>query len=228
LYFDVPPDITPATTGAWTAVDVSSYVDAATDGVILLVNSTSSADRDYAIREIGSSDSATGNELGPYGSTMYVVGIDGADRFEAYIQDAAVSIYLVGRTKGSVTYYGADVAVSDPAPGAWQSLDAGSYAVPAGANGLILSVANTSASAYLKLGVRHGASTDEWNGDIEPGTHLQAGVGLRDDNQWDEWMEGGSIEVTIVAYTSLTPLDVHAHRHPHTHRRRRREAEHRR
>ena len=209
IYFDVPPEITPATTGAWTAVDVSSYVDAATDGVILLVNSTSSADRDYGVRETGSSDSATGYELGPYGSSMYLVGIDGSDSFDAYIQDAAVSIYLVGRTKGSVTYYSSDISVPDPATGAWQSLDADSHGIPAGANGLVLRAVNTSTSSNLKLGIRHGASTDEHSGDIELGTHLQAGVGLRDDNLWDEYIEGGSLEVYIAAYTRLTPLDVH-------------------
>ncbi len=49
-YFAVPPDITPATTSAWTTVDVSAQVDASADGVILLVYSESPQDRDYAIR----------------------------------------------------------------------------------------------------------------------------------------------------------------------------------
>jgi hypothetical protein len=210
MYFDIPPGITPATTSSWSTVDVSAYVDDGTDGVILIIYSTSSADHDYAIHEIGSSDASTGYELDPYGNTMYMVDLDGSNRFEAYVQDNAISIYLVARTKGSVVYYDDDIAVTDPLNGEWQTLDADDYGIPAGANAVVLRLANTSLTLDQKLGLRHGASTDNWDANIGSGTHLQGVAALRDDNRWDEYMESAASDVYIAAYTLLLPVDVHA------------------
>jgi dipeptidyl aminopeptidase/acylaminoacyl peptidase len=210
VYFGVPPDITPATTGAWTTIDVSDYVDSSTDGVILLVDSTASADRDFAIREIGSGDSTTSRELGQYGSTMYVSGIDASDQFQVYIEDSSVKVYLVARTKGSVVYYSTDVSVADPATGSWQELDADDSGVPTGANGVILAVSNTSPTTDLKLGTRHGKSTHDWNADIGDGTHLQGIAGLDDGNQWEQYTQDADLDISIAAYTRLTPADIHA------------------
>ena len=44
-YNNTPPDITPGTKAQWVAVDVSAYVDANADGVILFVDSTEGAQR---------------------------------------------------------------------------------------------------------------------------------------------------------------------------------------
>ena len=116
-YFATPPDVTPSTTTAWTTVDVSSHVDAATDGVVLYIDSVTTTVQAYGVREVGSTDSTTNRGLEGYGSTMYLVGIDGSDHLEAYIQSAAVKVYLVAQTKGSVVYYTDDVLATYPAPG---------------------------------------------------------------------------------------------------------------
>jgi hypothetical protein len=210
VYFDVPPDITPATTGAWATVDVSACVDDSTDGIMLLVDSTASADRDFAVREVGSGDSTTSHELEEYGNSIYVAGIDASDQFQVYVEDSSVKVYLVARTKGSVVYYGTDVTVTDPATGSWQELDADDVSVPSGANGIILEIANTSSSDDYKLGVRHGESTHDWNADIGDGTHLQGLAGLDDGNQWEQYTQDASLDVSIAAYTRLTPADIHA------------------
>ena len=199
-YFTTPPDITPSTTSSWTTVDVSSHVDTGADGVILLIDSTSSSDRDYAIREIGSSFSTTNRELEEYGNTMYLVGINGSDQFEVRIQSTLVKIYLVGQTKGSVVYYTDDIAVSDPSTNSWQELDADTYSIPAEANGLVFRAENTG-STDRKTGFRHADSVDDWNKDLGGGTHFQSAIGLKADNTWDEFMERTAINVTIAAYT---------------------------
>ena len=207
-FFANPPDITPGTTGAWTPVDVSAYVDADADGVVLLVDSISSSNLDYAIREVGSSFN-TPRRLEGFTSTMWLVGLDGADQFEAYIQGSNVKIYLVGQTKGSVVYYTNDIAVTDPTTGSWQEIDADTYSVPAAANGLIFRIDNSN-SNRRKIGLRHGDSTDDWNADMGGITLLEAAAGLRDDNVWDEYMQATSVNVSIAAYTRLGRMDVHA------------------
>ena len=200
-YFATPPDITPSTTTAWTTVKVASHVDGSADGVVLFIESVTSTDQAFGIREVGSTYSTTNRELEDYGSTMYLVGIDASDQFEAYIQSAGVTIYLVAQTKGSVVYYTADLLATYPATGSWQELDADTQGVPAEADGLILLAEMATDAGDRRLTFRHGDSTDEWNGDIGSGTHFQAAVGINSANVWDEYMEHTSASVHIAAYT---------------------------
>lgn len=200
VYFNTPLDVTPTTENEWTTADVSAFVHADADGVILFIASTQDDDRDYGVREVGSSFSTTNRDLENRSSTMYLVGIDANDQFEVYHTDFDdVKFYLVGQTRGSVVYYSDDLAVSDPATGSFQEIDADTYAVPAVANGLILRV--TSASNDRISGLRHGDSTDTWTPDVGGDTHIQAAIGINDSNVWDEYIEDAEVDVTIAAYT---------------------------
>ena len=200
LFFNTPLDVTPDTEDEWTLADVSAFVDADADGVILFIVSTQDGDRVYGVREVGSSFSTTNRNLDNRSSTMYLVGIDANDQFEVYHEDFDDTKFcLVGQTKGSVVYYSNDLSVSDPATGSFQELDADTYTVPAVANGLILRV--VSASNDRISGLRHGDSTDAWTPDIGGGTHIQAAIGINDDNVWDEYIENSEVDVSIAAYT---------------------------
>ncbi|PKB71091.1 MAG: hypothetical protein BZY87_07120, partial [SAR202 cluster bacterium Io17-Chloro-G6] len=194
-YFSVPSDVTPGTTAAWTTVDVSAYVDSDADGVILLIDNIENAARNYGVREVESSFSTTTRKVGPYENTMYMVGIDGSDQFDAYIENSNIKVYLVAQTKGSVVYYTDDVAVSDPTLGSWQQLDADSDVVPAvssDAVGLLFWAENTDAAADHRTSFREGDSTDDWNGDLQRDTHLQGAVGITSANAWDEFVENAA------------------------------------
>ena len=211
-YFSLPSDITPGTTAAWTTVDVSAFVDADADGVILLIDNIENTARNYGVREVGSSFSITTRKVGPYENTMYMVGINGADQFDVYIENSNIKLYLVGQTKGSVVYYTNDIAVADPTLGSWQQLDADidvAPAVSADAVGLLFWAENTDAGADHRASVREGGSTDDWNGDIQRDTHLQAVVGINSANTWDEFLEDGSVNVSVAGYTRLVRMDVH-------------------
>ena len=200
LFFNTPLDVTPTTEDEWTNADVSAFVDADADGVILFILSTQDDDRDYGVLEIGSSFSTITTDLENRSSTMYVVGIDDNDQFEVYHEDYDdVKFYLVGQTKGSVVYYSDDLAVADPATGSFQEIDADTYSVPAVANGLILRVTSTGDDRIS--GIRRGDSTDTWTPDVGGGTHIQAAIGINDSNVWDEYIEDAEVDVTIAAYT---------------------------
>ncbi len=207
-YFDSPPDITPSSTATWTPVDLSGWVDPDARGVILLIDSISSNDRDYGIREVGSSFSTVTRELEEYGNTMYLVGLDGSYRFDAYIQDASVRIYLVGQTKSSVVYHVDDVPVADPIAGVWQELDADDLSVPTHAGGLLLYAVNNNSGSDRMFAVRPGSSGDDWSKDIGNHNHLQAFVALRGDNVWDEYIESGAADVFIAGFTRPPPARI--------------------
>ena len=201
-YFAVPPDVTPATTSAWTTVDVSSQVDASADGVILLVYSESPQDREYAIREVGSTDPKEDLGLRRYQSTMHVVGLNASKEFEAWIEHTALKLYLVAQTKGRFTYYVDDIVVADPSLDSWQTMDADDYAIPAAAGGLIMSVESDD---YGIMTFRHGDGSDNWgplSTNVDRDTLAQAPVGLNLANEWEEYMEIASKDVAIAAWVT--------------------------
>ena len=204
----VTPDITPGATGTWTTVDVSDNVDADADGVILLVDSISSAVQAYAIRDVGSAFNTTNRDLQQYGNTMYLVGLNAAKTFEAYIENSNVNIYLIAQTKGSVGYYINDIPVFD-ATSIWQQLDAGDYGIPAVAGGLIFWGENPTAGAY-DFSFRHADSNNDFNRDILSGSHFQAAAGLNAANQWDQDQAHTDLNASIAAYTRLVRVDAHA------------------
>ena len=170
-YFTVPPDITPVSSNQWTTVDVSNLVDSDADGVVLFVDSISGSDRDFGIQEVGAQQTTANEELEEYGNTMWLVGLSDSKHFVARLEDTNVKIYLVAQTKGSVVYYVTDMSVTNPPTGFWQTMDADDYGVLAAANGLIFRAFNSSGDPDddYKIGLRHGDSTDDWNGDIGGG-----------------------------------------------------------
>ena len=211
VYWSLPPDITPGTTGTWTTVDVASFVDDDTTGVILMLDSTG-ADVAYAVRETGSSFANTTIDLKGESNTMYFVGIDASDRFDIYLENSSINVYLVARTAGSVAYYVDDVVVADPLLKLWEPIDADTYSVPAVANGLIL-YAHNAEGKDKNFGIRENGSTDDWDKKLVKRSHGQGGVGLDADNIWEEYLEKETIDVSIAAYTmgpNLTDSDIHA------------------
>ena len=201
LYFSNPPDITSSAQDEWTIIDVSAYVDDDADGVILFIESVIPVKREYAIRESGSSFNITNRELEGYGNTMYLVGINARDQFDAFIENVEnMQVYLVAQTKGSVVYNLEDVLITDPAIGSWQEVDADDYNIPVEANGLFIRIENRDGSDQI-AGVRHGDSTDTWTPDVGNDTHLIAGTGINADNIWDEYMANTNLDFYISAYT---------------------------
>jgi len=201
LYFSNPPDITSSAQDEWTIIDVSAYVDDDADGVILFIDSVIPVKREYAIRESGSSFNITNRELEGYGNTMYLVGINARDQFDAFIENVEnMQVYLVAQTKGSVVYNLEDVLITDPAIGSWQEVDADDYNIPVEANGLFIRIENRDGSDQI-AGIRHGDSTDTWTPDVGNDTHLIAGTGINANNVWDEYMADTDLDFYIAAYT---------------------------
>ena len=204
-FFSVPPDITPVAQDQWTTVDVTANVDSDADGVILFLTSIKDVTTEYAIRETGSSFNTTNRELEDYGNTLYLVGLDALDQFDVFIEKVdEVKLYLVGQTKGSVVYNIEDVAVTDPATGSWQELDADDYNVPAEANGLFFRIVNTDNSDQIG-NIRHRDSTDAWTPDIGNDNHFIGGTGVDGNNLWDEYIEDTKVDFYIAAYTVPLP-----------------------
>jgi len=208
-YFKTPPDVTPTTFGAWTPVDVSTFVQSDADGVILLIRSVDAFDRNYGIREVGSSYNTTSMKVGTFANTMYLVGLNASQQFDAWIENANVEIYLVAQTMGSVVYYVDDIAVADPPFNIWTQLDADDspYLVDDAAVGLVFLL---EAGAPKKIGLRHGDSTDDWNNKVEENHHIQGAVGLNIANRWYTFIENTTAQTYIAAYTRLVRMDVHA------------------
>ena len=155
---------------------------------------------DYAVREIGSTDSDTANDIGNQANALYMVGVDSNDDFEVYLGTADIRIYMVGQTKQSAVYFINDVAVTDPTLNSWQQIDATLFSVTSTANGVVLRVENNQ-NKRNELGLRHGDSTDEWDKSIGANDHTGGIVGLNDLSEWGEYMNSANVDVSIAAYT---------------------------
>jgi hypothetical protein len=206
----IPPDVTPSTTTQWTTVDLSGVIDEDTTGVILMIDNTGNG-ADYAVREIGSTDSDITNGIGLQANALYMVGVDSNDDFEVYLGTADIKIYLVGQTKQSVVYFTNDVAVTDPSFNSWQQIDATAHSVPSTANGVVLRVENNQ-NKRNELGLRHGDSTDDWEKSIGANNHTGGIAGLNDLSEWGEYMNSTNVDVSIGAYTiyQTAAANIHA------------------
>ncbi|MCH8235390.1 MAG: hypothetical protein IIC29_04610 [Chloroflexi bacterium] len=210
-YYAVPPDITPGTTGSWTTIDVSSKVTDRATGVVLMIDATAN-EKTYGVRETGSAFSSTTHTVSAQGNTMYVVGIDDDNKFDIYLQDSSIKVYLVASSDRSLVFYVDDVAITDPTLNSWQPIDADTYSVPDGASGLFLYVQNNT-NQRNDFGVRKVGSTDDFDKGIWSDGHLQGPVGLDSTNTWEEYLSSSNVDVSIAAFTAgvnLGPTTLHA------------------
>ena len=86
--------------GTYHDIDVSAYVPAGAEGVVLEIVNPDGAEYDYCVRKNGSSDDfyngGGGRGIEPTGWTIQAIGVDVDRIFEAAMENAAVEIYIVG------------------------------------------------------------------------------------------------------------------------------------
>jgi hypothetical protein len=179
---------------------------------VILMIASSGNDSDYAVREIGSADSDTANVIPGQSNALYMVGIDGNNQSEAYLETADINIYMIAQTKGSVVYNVTDVAVTDPSFNSWQQIDATACGVPTAATGVIFHAENEQ-NKRNNLGLREGDSTDDWNKSLAQNAHLQGVAGLNGLSEWGQYQGSANITGSVAAYTlggTVLVADIHA------------------
>ncbi|WP_448578888.1 hypothetical protein [Thermosphaera sp.] len=108
-----PVDITPTTTGAWTTVNLSSYIPEGAYGVLLAFHNTSSTTMyEGDCRKTGSTDDFW-RKIRALFVKWYAVGVDSNRNVDIYIESTSVKVYLWGYFKPPITY----VNISDYASG---------------------------------------------------------------------------------------------------------------
>jgi hypothetical protein len=178
-YCESPIDISPAGTGAWVDVDVSSYMPAGATGAILHeVNTTGSA-RVYGVRKKGSTDTwMTQGDTSRANSHGYLmVGLDPNGVFELYQEENDVDTYLIGYTMSGATFFTNAVDKSIGTTAAWTDVDISSDTGADTAIGAIFIVRNTLAGDVLG-GVRKNGSTDDFYHEVDHGDAHVALVGV--------------------------------------------------
>ncbi len=153
-FFTNEIDKTPATLSTWIDVDVSGDgVPAGATGVILRLYG--GGGYTCAVRKNGSTDTRTPKPLFYTGA---MVGIDANRIFEAYVDNAACKVYLIGYTTDGTDFLTNSVDKTPATTGSWVDVDV-SANVPSGAMGVIVQLVDTSGTIYSG-GVRKNASTD--------------------------------------------------------------------
>jgi hypothetical protein len=155
-----PTDCTPGT-GAWTDVDLDTYVaslGADVTGVLLRFHFTNyrSYATNWGARKNGSTDDVRPS-YNAYDTTICgaFVGVDANHVFEVYVSDIYIKCYIIGYTKTGVTFFDNATVKSFATAGSWDDIDC-SAQVPAGAKALIFECP-TAHTSYT-LGIRPNGS----------------------------------------------------------------------
>ncbi|HLA88485.1 MAG TPA: hypothetical protein VJL10_10710, partial [Anaerolineales bacterium] len=164
MKYVTPVEITPASTSAWTDVDVTAYVGAdagSVAGVMLqIVNVSSSTEFTWGVRKNGSTDTLTA-VIEDGGHTFAAIGVDSGDIFECYVTSTtSIDIYLVGyilTSEGSFFTNAVDksLTVAD----AWTDVDISGDTGADTAKVAFLLV-HQSGAGSLEWGLRQNGSTD--------------------------------------------------------------------
>jgi PKD repeat protein len=154
-----PADKTPASMASWVDVDASAIISVDSTGVLLHVINESATEYECGIRKKGSTDDIKG-KLAAYAHSWAFIGVDASQKFQAYIENTNVKIYVVGYSLYGMAFL--DNAV-DKTPGStgWQDIDC-SGQVEHDPDGLIFMVKNITADALRSYGIRKNGSTDEY------------------------------------------------------------------
>lgn len=160
-FFTNGVDVTPATTGEWTDVDVSGEgVPAGSSGVILEVhNEHTTAEKRVSFRKNGSSDDRVTKAYARTNIGTVFVPIDSNRIFETYLEDSATKLYLIGYTDDAVVYKEPPVDITPSETGVWEDKDLSSEI--SNAVGVIIQGYGTHDYTQYS-GVRCNGSTDEF------------------------------------------------------------------
>ncbi|MBN1779706.1 hypothetical protein JW948_01145 [bacterium] len=164
-YFTDAIDISHATAGVWTEVNIAPYVPPGSTGAILeLINeSRAGSALRHAVRNHGSSDARQNSQrLSPNGHRYAFCGIGPEGTFESYIESDSCRIYLTGYTDSYVHFFVDAVDKSIGTAGSWQEINGHADGVPAGATGVIIDAYSSNGNS--QVGIRKKGSSDDRTG----------------------------------------------------------------
>jgi len=123
-YLGSPQDVSPSTAGSWVDVDVSAYIPSGATGVILQWSNPTATDYVYGVRNNGSSDDPTIDQVAKGNSQgWFMIGVDSNRIFEVYVENTGIKTYLLGYTMGGVTFFTNWIDKTPTTDGTWQDVD---------------------------------------------------------------------------------------------------------
>jgi hypothetical protein len=207
-------DKTPTTTGAWVDIDVSANVPSGTKAVLLKIVNTSTTGYSYGIRPTGSSITRTGYITSDLAVSwdIAIVKLDSYYKFQAYIGNTAIKIYLWGYTDEDICFVN-PYDKSTTTTNAW--VDVSNTELPNGSKGAIYERVNNQ-SGYRNFGLRPKGSTADIEPKINNQSHAWALIGI-DTNKYSQqyitdtlcdlylWGHAGSDFVSFTDPYNITP-----------------------
>jgi hypothetical protein len=158
-----PIDISPAATGVWASVDITSYSaphEGNVAGVVLfVVNTDPIVPREFGVRKNGSTDTYKQN-MWIENAHYHYVGVDENHLLRIYIEHATVEVYLIGLyTYDEAVFFANPIDKSIVTPGSWQTI---SVASEVGTDNAVLAFLriNSGTGGQDHVGVRPIGSTD--------------------------------------------------------------------
>lgn len=172
VFFDDAVDVSVGAAGEWLDVEVSSLPGC--EGAIgaYVEHTSPTPGAGWGLRPGGSSDERVPGSADPrHGWAL--IGLDADGRFQHFVQDTGVDLWLVGCQLGGAVFH-TDGVEREPAAGdSWVEI-----AAPSGATGVVYEM-GVFTTAGCDVGVRPGGSAVDLEGHARPDGHawMMAGVG---------------------------------------------------
>ena len=161
FFFTNAIDKSPATTGSWVDIDISSDTgsDTAIAGIFEITGNPSTY-YSVGLRKNGSTDARTATI---YGHNCFgaIIGVDGSEVCEGYIGDSSVKLYLVGYFESGATLNTNATDISPAAINEWTDL----AALPDGSTGALIEIAPTDDTVWA-YGLRKNGSSESFNDNV--------------------------------------------------------------
>ena len=192
-YIEPSVDVTPATAGAWTSVDVSAMVPAGATGVIVHVIGASGGDRIWGLRKRGSTDDRT-EKFYPTDHVWAMIGVDSGRVFQAFIQNTDMTLRLAGYTTAGVTFFTNAWKKSLSVVNTWTDIDISAHTGADPAIGAIIEIDGNWQKPY---GVRMKGSTDNRIWDTR---HSWAVIGVDSAEVFQAYITALNVDFYLVGY----------------------------
>jgi len=207
-------DVTTGIFDAWTDTDVSPYVSNATGVLLKAIGDPAGAKR-VSVRKNGSTDDRSlYDAVGGYEWKCMLIGVDGSNVFEQYVELSVAKIYLIGYTKAPITFFTNGVDKSLIVTGSWIDIDL-TLDTEVSADGAIWQIYDTLGLSEIGE-FRKDGSADVRQASARTRSQGYAMVGLDVANVCEGYIDSTRVDFYLIGYCKpyVAPPKVKAGLHP--------------
>ena len=154
-------DITPGTAGSLQTVDITSLTGGGSKVAILYIDNTGAADYVAYVQKYNLTETTFNGNVNGLQRRCFWVAVDSEERFNIFIANLAVKVYLAGYLTNKVITLDTNTQITLNTTVNWEDIDI-SALIPSGNNGMLFTAGQLGATPFERyLGLRKNGDTFE-------------------------------------------------------------------